>query len=281
MFPCGGLKVFEDSFLFRGQVAGNLNGHPKNFVSPAPSVDKGEALALQTDGFAGLGALFDGEGDLALQGGHRYLRSQGGLGKSQGQLAPDIVAPALEQGMGPHRYLHLQIPCGTAVLSGVALAADGDHLSVVNTGGDVDTDGGGFADLSGAAAGGTGFLDDLAPAMATGTDRLGLNHTEGGALLAAFLSRPAALGTGLGRCALGRTGPFAVGTGVDDVDRYLLFASKGRFVKGQHHRRGDVAAPPGGIGILAPAAAESAASAEEGRKDVPQIDVDVVKAVAW
>lgn len=196
MFPCGGLKVFEDSFLFRGQVAGDLNGHPKNFVSPAPSVDKGEALALQTDGFAGLGALFDGEGYLALQGGHRYLRSQGGLGKGQGQLAPDIVAPALEQGMGPHRYLHLQIPCGTAVLSGVAFAADGDHLTVVDAGGNVDSHRRGLAHLAGTVAGLAGVIDDPATAMTAGTHRLGLKNAERRALLPAFLTGAVAHRTG-------------------------------------------------------------------------------------
>ena len=176
--------------------------------------------------------------------------------------------------MGPHRHLNLQIPRRAAVDAGVALAADGDDLPVVNAAGYVDADGHRLAHLPASRAGGAGAFDNFALAVAAGAGGLGLNNPDGGALLPPLLAGAVAVRAGLDRRALFRPAASAVAAGAGQLHRHLLFAAFGRLFKRDNHRGRHIAAAPGGVGIGAPAAA---GPAEEGGENIPQIEIHPVE----
>ena len=108
------------------------------------------------------------------------VRAQHRLAEGDGRLAEHVGALPAEQLVGPHHHGDQQVAGGAAVLAGVALAPQGDGLAVVDAGGDVDLDGLALAHRAGAAAVGTGLVDDLARAAAAlGRERLLANTPMG------------------------------------------------------------------------------------------------------
>ena len=75
--------------------------------------------------------------------------------------------------MGLYRNGDEQVAGRPAVSAGVALAAQGDGLAVVDAGGDIDLDGLAFAHCAGAAAIGAGLVNDPAGAAALAAGTIG------------------------------------------------------------------------------------------------------------
>ena len=208
---------------------------------------------------------------LAVQGGHFHVRAQSRLGEGDGHLAPDIIAPALENGMGPHGNIHMQVAGRAAVDAGVALASHIQNLLIVNARGHGDLQALVAADPPLAVAGLAGGLHDLARAAAAVAGLGGLDHTEGGALVDPHLACAMAVLTGFGRSPGRGAGAVTVVAGLNLGIGDGLFAAFGRLLKGDGNVGLHVAAPPGSVGVGAPRAA-SAKAAEEAVENVGEVE---------
>ena len=157
-------ELLQGLLLLPVEVAGGLDVDRDILVAPAPAVEGGDALALQAEGGAGLGALGDVVLHLAVDGGDLQLGAQHRLGEGDGSLAEDAGPLPAEELVGPDGDGDEKVARGAAVLPGVALTPDGDGLPVVDTGGDAGLDLALAADHAAAPAVLAGLLDDLAPA---------------------------------------------------------------------------------------------------------------------
>ena len=100
--------------------------------------------------------------------------------------------------MGTHRHVNVQVARRAAVLSGVALAADIQHLVIVDSRGHSDLQGLAFPHPALAAAHVARLFDDLARAVAVVTGTAGLHHAERSPLIDPYLAGAVAGGTGFG-----------------------------------------------------------------------------------
>ena len=217
--------------------------------------------------------------DLAVQGGHLHIGAQGCLGEGDGHFAPDVVAPALEQRVGPHGHVHVQVAVGAAVDAGVALAAHIEDLLVVNAGGHGHLDALVAAHPALAVAGFAGGLHNFAGAAAAVAGLGGLHHPKGRALADAHLAGAMAVLAGLGGGARRRAGAVALVAGVDLGIGDGLLAALGRLLKGDGDIGLDIAAAPGGVGVGAPCAAPKAA-AKEAVENVRKVEAALEGAAA-
>ncbi len=106
----GAVELTQQILLGGSQLGGGLHHHVEVMVAPELGViHLGDALAAQDEFPAGLGALGDGVGHLAVQGGHFDLRAQGRLGKGDGDLAVYVKVPPPEELVGPDMDLGQQV----------------------------------------------------------------------------------------------------------------------------------------------------------------------------
>ncbi len=236
----------------------------------------GNSFAAKPQNLARLGTLANGLGHVAVQRRHLNLRAERHLREGQRQFAQNVIAAPFKQRVRTHRDLHLQIARRTAVLTCVTLAANAQHLPVVDAGGDVDAHRLAAGDLTGTVTGLAGRLDDPPASATPRTGGLGLHLTEGGLLDAALLTGTAALRTGLDRRRRRRAGAAALRTRLDQRHVNLFFAAACRLLKRDEHRGGHVAAAARRVGVLAATAAP-----EEGGEDVADVaEVHVEPAAA-
>ncbi len=134
-------ELLQSFLLLLVQVPGRFDIDGHILITPAPAVEFRNALALQPEGGAGLGALRQVILHLAVNGGDLQLRAQNCLCEGDGRLTEDGGALPAEQLVGPDRNGDEQITGRAAVLAGVALAPDGDGLAIVDTCGDVGLNG--------------------------------------------------------------------------------------------------------------------------------------------
>ena len=134
-------------------------------------------------------------------------------------------------GLDPHA--DDQIAGGAAVLTGVALAAQGDGLAVVDPGGNGDGNGALFPLLAGAVTVFAGILDDLSGSVAGGTGPLALHGAEHSLLHRSYPTGPPAGGAGFCRRSFFCTGSVTFRTVFLPGNRNALFASEDRLLKGQ------------------------------------------------
>ena len=163
--------------------------------------------------------------------------------------------------MRTDRDRYIQIACRAAVCAGIALTALLNGLAVVDAGRDVDLELARLTNAALTAALRTRLLDDLAGAAAVRAGALRLEHAERRALGLGHDAGAAAVRAGLRRRALGCAGAAAVATGLDALDRDLLFAAEGRLLEGQDNGLADGLAALRCVAALRTAAAEAAAEA--------------------
>ena len=171
--------------------------------------------------------------------------------------------------MGLDVDLHHHIAVGTAVVAHVALAADGHDLLVIHTGGNLDVELVIAADLALAAAGVTGVLDDLALAVTLGAGCGGLHGHAHEILGGPDLAGAAAAVTGL-HGAVCRAGAGTGRTVLDPGCGNFLLGAESSLLKGHFDPGVHVLAPSGCVGA-GPAAAESAATAENVAENVAEV----------
>ena len=171
--------------------------------------------------------------------------------------------------MRTDRDRYIQIACRAAVCAGIALTALLDGLAVVDAGRDVDLELARLAHAALTAALRTRLLDDLAGAAAVRAGALRLEHAERRALGLGHDAGAAAVRAGLRRRALGRAGAAAVATGLDALDRDLLFAAEGRLLEGKDNGLANGFAALRCVAALRTAAAEAAA--EERTEQVAEV----------
>ena len=126
-------------------------------------------LALEAEDSACLGSFTDGVLHITVDSGDGYFRAENGFHISNRDIAVYVVALALENGVGLYVDTHEEVSVWTAVDTAVALTADTQCLSVIDTCGDVDGNGLLDSHSADAAALGAGVLDYLALASAVGT----------------------------------------------------------------------------------------------------------------
>ena len=161
-----------------------------------------------------------------------------------------------------------QIAARAAVCAGIALTRNAEGLAVVDAGRNIHVELVRALDPALALAAGAGGLDQLASAAAGGAGGGGLHRHAHEALRGADLTGAAALGAGLGLCALGAAGAAALVAVFNPGNVQLLLGAEGRLLKGDLHLGDDVFAAGGAV---CAAAAAGASAAEEVAEDVAQI----------
>ena len=126
----------------------------------------GDALSQEGKDLAGLSSFGEAVFDGLLQRGHVQFCAQSRLCEGKGHIDIEVVVPTLEQLVGLDGDDDQQVAVGAAPLPQAALAADGEHLAVVDAGWHLD--GASLADpnLAATVALGAGLGDDLAGAVA-------------------------------------------------------------------------------------------------------------------
>lgn len=114
-------KFLEQVLLLFGKAAGDLHLYGDVKIAFCLGIDAGDALAAEAEGTAGLSAFGQIIFHLTLQGGNLQFSTQGGIGEADGDLAIQIGAPPLKQGMGAHTDADIDIAVGTAVAARVGL----------------------------------------------------------------------------------------------------------------------------------------------------------------
>ena len=263
------------------QVHRYLHLHGDVLVAPATALEGGDTLALQAEGGPGLGPGGQVPLHLAVNGGDLQFRAHGRLVEGHRLLIQHGTPVPLEDGAGLDADAHDQIAGGTAVLTRVALAPDGDRLALVDAGGDVHLDAALFACHARAAAALAGAVDDLtrAPAPLAG-GRAGKGKAAAAPLDAYHTGTPA-VGAHLRRGPGLTAGAVAVLALLRAAKLDLLLAAKGGLLKGDGQVGPQALPPLGGAGpLLAAEAAPAKATAEEGPEQVAQVDVSHIEPTA-
>ena len=227
----GILEVFECLALRRSQILRDFNDYAYILIASAARIEILNALALEGHDGAGLSAGGQVKLDLAVNGRHHDAVAQSRLDEVYLAVIPDVIALAFKERVRSDEHGHMKIAGGTSVRAHAALAAHGDDLSVVDTGGDIHLEFTALGHTSAAAALLARLLDNFAFAAAPGTGLGGRNNTERCSLLDIHLTSATAVGAGLGGRALLGTRAAAVGTGLDAVYLYLAFAALRRLFK--------------------------------------------------
>ena len=210
---------------------------------------------------------------LAVHGGNGDIIAHGGLCVGDGDLAPDIVAVPLKNGVRPHVDGHPQVAGRSAVASAVALTAYRHRLSVVDPRRDIDRYRLVHLDTALAAALGALLLDDAAPAAAAGAGLLHLHYADGGLPPYRYLTGAVAVRTGLGGGALFGAAAAALAAVFQPAHLKLLGAALDRLHKGDGHLGRQVFPADRPVGVPDPAAAAKApkAPAEDISEQVAQV----------
>ena len=138
-------------------------------ISSAAAVENGDALILDADGGAGLGAFGNLEGLIAAEGGDSDFRAERGLHERNGHDAAEVIAFALKKLMLFHMQNNVEIAGLAAEGSGFTEAGEADACAVFNAGGDFGFDGALTKCAALAAALQAGIGDDLTESLAGGT----------------------------------------------------------------------------------------------------------------
>ena len=133
----GILEVFECLALRRSQILRDFDDYAYILIASAARIEILNALALEGHDGAGLSAGGQVELDLAVNGRHHDAVAQSHLDKVYLAVIPDVIALAFKERMRSDEHGHMKIAGGTSVRAHAALAAHGDDLPVVDTGGDI------------------------------------------------------------------------------------------------------------------------------------------------
>ena len=269
-----GSESLEGLLLLRVEGGGHLDPNGDVLVAAASALEQGDALAPQTEGGAGLGTGGQVIGDLAIDGGDLQLSAHGGLIEGDRLLVKDGGALTDKLAAGLHPDVDDQIAGGAAVLAGVALAPEGDSLTVIDTGGDGHRDTALDLVVSGAVAVITGAVDDLAGAVALGALCGGGVGEAAAAPLDADHTGAPAVGAGVSGGTRLTAGAVTGLTGLSAGQLNGLLTAEGRLLKGDGQVDPQGLTLLGGVGLLltAETAAKAAeAAAKEGAEDVAQV----------
>jgi hypothetical protein len=259
----------QSVFLRRAHALGGKYVHGDVLVAAAGAAQEGYALAAEPEHRTGLGALGDGELDLAVKRRDLDVRAERRQGKAHVRAREDGGAVALEGLVPAHGDRDQQVASGAAVAAGVALALHGYGLAVVYAGGYVHAELAVAAHIGLALAGRAGLVDYLAGAAALRAGALGLHHAEGGALRRADAAGAVAVRADLGRRAGRAARAVAVRALLHLGDVYLLLAAEGRLLKADGDR---------GAQALAAFRAAALRRAAAETKDVAQVAEYISKA---
>src|ERR1700733_576320 len=140
--PVGGLvfdsqslaKLFQRAALIAGELRRDDHAYVDVKVAAA-AMGIRKALSLLAENLSGLRAFGNLEFGFALQRGNLDLRAECGLGKADWDRAIEVCAATLEERVLLHFEENIQIACGTAVGSGLALAGHAQASAGIDSGG--------------------------------------------------------------------------------------------------------------------------------------------------
>src|SRR5574340_1006834 len=227
LFSADRAQPFVQFALLAVQLFRHMHLDAQIQFAMAPAAEFRQALALEAQHRAGLGAGRDGHAGRAVQGGHLQRGAQHGLGQRDGLLAQQIGPGPLEARIAPRAHHDEQVP-GDAARLGARhpLAGDAQRHALLDPLRDLHRQIFLMLHFAAAAACLAGVLDDAAAPMAGGAESDLLDQDMFLFLAAAAGDAPGALAclSGLDRATLG-TGAATVGTGGRAVQADLLLAA--------------------------------------------------------
>jgi hypothetical protein len=253
------VELFQQLALVLGQLDGRFQADVAVQIARVAGAHALDALAAQAKLLAGLRAVGNVDGGLAVERRHLDLAAQRGGGKADRHHAVQIVAVALEDVVLFQTNLDEQIARRPAVGARLAVAGRPDAHAVVNAGGNLHFQRFLVLDLALTVAHTARVLDELAGAAAM---RAGLLHAEKAlAHLHHTLAVAGAAGGGAG-AGLGARAVAGVAL-VPAGDADLRVLSRGGFFQRDFHRVAQV-----GAAVHLLTAAPATLLAEDVAKDV-------------
>jgi hypothetical protein len=168
-------EFLELGFLGRRQVDWHLDTDADVQIAAAIALDIPDAFALQAKHRAGLCARWNLDGSPPVQRWDLDFRAQRGLDETHRHFAKQIVAVALEEGMGLDMEHDVQIARRPAAKTGFAIAGGAQPRAGVHAGGNAQFDFRRPIASTVTAAGPAGPFEDAARAVAM---RAGLRDAE-------------------------------------------------------------------------------------------------------
>jgi hypothetical protein len=194
-------EFLELGFLGGVQVGWDFDGNAHVEIAMPISLDVLHAFAFKPENGSVLGAGRDLDSGLSFEGGNIDLRAQGGLNKTDRNIANQVVSVALEDLMSLNVEDDIEIACGTTASACFAVAGGTKTSTGIHAGWNADFDFGGALALTGSLASAAGVLDDATCALATGTGLGNAENAAGADHLAATTTGGAGFNLGFGRAA--------------------------------------------------------------------------------
>ena len=162
-------QLLEELFLAARQFHGRLDDDSDDLIAPPHPIDIDHTLTAKPDGRSGLSTRRHSESMITLERRHLDLRSERGLRNRYRDLAVDIIALPLEEGVLLDRDHHVEIAGGSIAESRFPLTRNAQTGTILHAGRNSKLEDLLFLNHARTAALTAGLLDDAARPVAGGT----------------------------------------------------------------------------------------------------------------